>query len=64
MIINPFILFQCNNECKHMRQVICQDHRGQRRDECPKELEPLHIENCCQFKWRAIWKPVSPPSCV
>uniref|UniRef100_A0AAG5CXC9 Peptidase M12B domain-containing protein n=1 Tax=Anopheles atroparvus TaxID=41427 RepID=A0AAG5CXC9_ANOAO len=43
---------QCNDECIHSRQVLCQDHRGKESDQCSPNLKPPAVESCCKFKWR------------
>lgn len=48
--------------CKKHRAVVCQQNdTGDivEDNNCRVELRPLHVEACCQFKWRAKWTPVS-----
>ncbi|KFB39608.1 AGAP004201-PA-like protein [Anopheles sinensis] len=53
---------QCNDECIHSRQVLCQDHRGKESDQCAPHLKPLAVDSCCKFRWRYDVN-ITPSSC-
>lgn len=63
MFNNNFALFvssfQCNDNCKQFRQVVCQDDRHHANiTNCPLNTRPHSVQECCNFKWRNLWTPV------